>query len=257
MDSKSPIGVFDSGLGGISVLSAIHTLLPGENLIYFGDSQYNPYGTKTKEEITQRCLAICDELIRRGAKMIVVACNTATSACVNQLRDTYDVDIIGMEPALKVACDRPQPQRVAVWATDFTLKEEKFAALMHRFDEKHEIHKVACPQLVRIVEEDDLDNDQRAQAAINAYLAQAPDVDSIVLGCTHFVFFKQKLAQRLQDSIELIDGNEGTARHVKALLEQRGLLNRGEAGTITWMNTLPEKIGLSKRLFNRMEDSIE
>ncbi len=98
MDSKSPIGVFDSGLGGISVLSAIHTLLPGENLIYFGDSQYNPYGTKTKEEITQRCLAICDELIRRGAKMIVVACNTATSACVNQLRDTYDVDIIGMEP---------------------------------------------------------------------------------------------------------------------------------------------------------------
>ena len=105
MNSKNPIGVFDSGLGGISVLHTMHSLLPNENLIYLGDSKYNPYGTKTKEEITKRCIAICDEFIKQDVKAIVIACNTATSACVKLLREKYDVDIIGMEPALKVACD--------------------------------------------------------------------------------------------------------------------------------------------------------
>lgn len=114
MNSKSPIGVFDSGLGGISVLHTMHSLLPNENLIYLGDSKYNPYGTKTKEEITKRCVAICDELICHDVKAIVIACNTATSACVKLLREKYDVDIIGMEPALKVACDRGEHQRIAV-----------------------------------------------------------------------------------------------------------------------------------------------
>ena len=91
MNSKSPIGVFDSGLGGISVLHTMHSLLPNENLIYLGDSKYNPYGTKTKEEITKRCVAICDELISHDVKAIVIACNTATSACVKLLREKYDV----------------------------------------------------------------------------------------------------------------------------------------------------------------------
>ena len=104
MNSSSPIGIFDSGLGGISVLHTLYELLPNENYIFFGDSKYNPYGTKTKEEITERCIQICNDLISLDVKAIVIACNTATSACVNLLREMYDIPIIGMEPALKVAC---------------------------------------------------------------------------------------------------------------------------------------------------------
>lgn len=257
MRAESPIGVFDSGLGGISVLSSIHQLLPREDLIYIGDSKYNPYGTKSKEEITNRCIAICDQFIELGVKMIVIACNTATSACVPLLREKYDVEIIGMEPALKVACDRGPNQRVAVWATDFTLREKKFAALMHRFDQDHDIYKVPCPQLVRIVEEDDLENKERVDQVLQEYIEQSGPVDSIVLGCTHFVFFKQLLADKLSNSIELIDGNEGTARHVKDLLQKQSLLNTAGSGSISWINTLPEKVDLSKRLFNYMEDSVK
>ena len=257
MHSESPIGVFDSGLGGISVLYEIHKLLPNEDLIYLGDSQYNPYGTKTKEQITDRCIAICDRFVEMGVKMIVIACNTATSACVPLLRERYDIDIIGMEPALKVACERGADRHVAVWATNFTLKEKKFAALMHRFDQEHSIEKVACPTLVRIVEEDDLDNEARVNEVLTGYIRQSGAVDSIVLGCTHFVFFKKRLEEMLPASIELIDGNFGTARHVRELLEQKHLINENGSGTISWINTLPEKIGLSKKLFSHMEDSIK
>ncbi len=130
MNASSPIGVFVSGMGGISVLSTLHEMMPNEDLIFFGDSKYNPYGTKTREEITERCMTICEKFIAYDVKAIVVACNTATSACVNLLREKYDIDIIGMEPALKVACEMGENQHVAVWATDFTLKDMKFAYLM-------------------------------------------------------------------------------------------------------------------------------
>ena len=171
MNSKSPIGVFDSGLGGISVLHTMHSLLPNENLIYLGDSKYNPYGTKTKEEITKRCVAICDELICHDVKAIVIACNTATSACVKLLREKYDVDIIGMEPALKVACDRGEHQRIAVWATQLTLSEKKFANLMNRFKGEHHIIKVPCPELVRMVEDNKLDDAYLVESCLKEYLA--------------------------------------------------------------------------------------
>ena len=125
MQAESPIGIFDSGLGGISVLHTIHQLMPQEDLIYIGDSKYNPYGTKTKEEITERCIKICDTFMNLGCKAIVIACNTATSACVPLLREKYPVDIIGMEPALKVACSLGKHQRIAVWAIFFYIERRK------------------------------------------------------------------------------------------------------------------------------------
>lgn len=255
MNSKSPIGVFDSGLGGISVLHTMHSLLPNENLIYFGDSKYNPYGTKTKEEITKRCIAICDELISQGVKAIVIACNTATSACVKLLRKKYDVDIIGMEPALKVACDRSAHQRIAVWATDLTLSEKKFADLMNRFKDEHHIVKVPCPKLVRMVEDDKLDDTALVESVLKEYL-QASDyknLDSIVLGCTHFPFYTKYL-EKLCPKVHIVEGSVGTTLHTKDLLEQKGLLNTSsEEGTIKWMNTMDSKFEQSKCLFKKLE----
>lgn len=251
MNSKCPIGVFDSGLGGISVLKTLTSVMPKEDFIYLGDSLYNPYGTKTKEEITERCIVICDRFMSMGVKAIVIACNTATSACVPLLRKRYpDIDIIGMEPALKVAADFGSHQRIAVWATELTLKEKKFACLMDRFKDEHQIIKVACPDLVREVEEDRLEDLVLVKNTLEKYLSLSKDVDSIVLGCTHFVFYKSMLST-LTDAC-LVDGNLGTAIHTLDLLRKRDLLN-DSGGSITWLNTLEAKIDLSKRLFGLLE----
>ena len=142
MEHSQPIGIFDSGLGGISVLRELRTLLPKEHFLYFGDSAYAPYGIKDKALITERCITICDDLVARGAKAIVVACNTATSACVGVLRERYDLPIVGMEPALKVAAERGAHQRIIVTATQLTLKEQKFARLMERFQNEHKVAMV-------------------------------------------------------------------------------------------------------------------
>lgn len=125
MNNRQPIGIFDSGLGGISVLKELRLLLPHEHFIYYGDSAHAPYGIKEKAEITARCIEICDYLIDQGVKAIVIACNTATSACVNLLRKRYSLPIIGMEPALKVAAEQGEHQRIIVTATPLTLKEQK------------------------------------------------------------------------------------------------------------------------------------
>lgn len=254
MNSNSSIGVFDSGLGGISVLATIHKLLPNEDLIFFGDSKYNPYGTKTKAEITERCIKICDWFVSQDVKAIVVACNTATSACVDVLRQRYRIDIIGMEPALKVACEREQCSKIAVWATDLTLKEKKFANLMERFDQDHTIYRVPCPKLVEIVEQDQLDDVNGTQRTIDDYILQSRHANCIVLGCTHFVFYRDILKKTLKN-VTLVDGNEGTARHLKDILEQKKILN-GSGGLISWYNTVPEKIKLSESLLERMEETV-
>ena len=255
MNSRSPIGVFDSGLGGISVLHTVHALLPNENLVYLGDSKYNPYGTKTKEEITKRCIAICDEFIKMDVKAIIIACNTATSACVDVLRQKYDVDIIGMEPALKVACDRGEHQKIAVWATNLTLAEKKFANLMNRFKDAHHIVKVPCPKLVEMVEQDQLEDRALVESVLMEYLkvCDYQHLDSIVLGCTHFPFYTNYL-KKLCPNVHIIEGSVGTTLHTKDLLEQKDLLNKSnELGRIIWKNTLDSKIELSKRLFQKLE----
>lgn len=257
MHVDDPIGVFDSGMGGVSVVHSIHQLMPNENILFLGDSKYNPYGLKSKEEITERCIKICDYFIQQHVKAIVIACNTATSACVPLLREKYDVDIIGMEPALKVACEQGNHQKIAVWATPFTLKEKKFSHLMKRFEDEHDIYKVPCPKLVQIVEEDELDNDIIVNAALEEYISQAQDVNSIVLGCTHFIFYKNLLKNKVSDSVHIVDGNEGTANHLKDLLAEKDLLRKEGPSLIQWENTLSEKANLSKRLFQKLEEEYE
>lgn len=247
VNSKSPIGVFDSGLGGLSVLKTLRNLFPEEDFIFLGDSLYNPYGIKTKEQIVERCIAICDLLVEKDVKAIVIACNTATSASVPLLRKRYDIDIIGMEPALKVACELGENQRIAVWATDYTLKEKKFSNLLNRFKDAHTIYKVPCPKLVRIVEEDRLEDKEYVQSVLEDYISQAGEVDSIVLGCTHFVFFKDYL-QEMLPHVHVVDGNVGTANRVKDVLAKKGLLNSNQVGTVTLLNTLEDRLSLERKL---------
>ncbi|MDO4465780.1 MAG: glutamate racemase [Bacillota bacterium] len=247
MNSKSPIGVFDSGLGGLSVLKTLRKMLPHEDFIFLGDSLHNPYGTKTKEEITERCIAICDTLIERDVKAIVIACNTATSASVPILRKKYNIDIIGMEPALKVACEMGAHQKIAVWATDYTLREKKFMNLMNRFKDEHEIYRIPCPKLVRLVEEEKLEDIALVKEVLQGYINQVQPVDSIVLGCTHFVFYKEIL-QEMLPNVHIVDGNVGTANRLISILSKKGLLNEEHEGCITLLNTLEDRLPLEHKL---------
>lgn len=227
-----PIGVFDSGFGGISVLGTLRQVLPNEHFIFYGDSAFAPYGEKSKEAIKERCFAICEHLIERNVKAIVIACNTATSACVKELRAHYDIPIIGMEPALKPAVHGLNNQCVVVMATPFTLKEEKFALLMNRYSENNTIIKLATPKLVRIVENDKLNDLAYVKEVLNDYFKDIDlnKVDAIVLGCTHFVFYKDIIKQIIPNHIKIYDGNLGTALHLKDTLAQLNLLANNQGG---------------------------
>ncbi len=254
INTESPIGVFDSGLGGLTVAADLKKALPHENILFFGDSARNPYGTKTRDQVEQYSLEIVRDLEEKGVKAVVIACNTATSCAASRLRSTFDFDIIGMEPALKVAADLKTPSTIAVWATDLTLSEEKFAHLEERFDQDHRIIKVACPRLVELVEQDRLDDQEAVDQALKEYLSKSKDAEFIVLGCTHFLYYKSRLASLADPSVTIVDGNEGTVRRVKSLLGKRNLLSKEGAGQMVIENSLEEKIPLSKKLIRKLEE---
>ena len=239
MTSTAPIGVFDSGLGGISVVRQIVQDMPHERVLYFGDSANAPYGTKTPQEVRRLSFDIMERFMSQGVKAVVIACNTATSAAVNALRDHYDIPIIGMEPALKVACDRGDtaagdgpaparhmPQHVIVAATPLTLREHKFAALMDRFKANNMISPQPCPDLVVIVESGRLCDHDLVMRTLHRYFDgyDLPSIDSVVLGCTHFVFYRDYFRELLPSTTAIIDGNRGTVRHLGMVLESLGKL---------------------------------
>ena len=208
-NSKKAIGVFDSGLGGISVLRDLKELMPNEDFIYFGDSAYAPYGVKTKEQITERCVEIIDFFISKGVKAVVIACNTATSASANYLRKKYkDLPIIGMEPALKVATQGVKNNNIVVMATPLTLKEKKFETLMHKFRGNNKVVKMPCPKLVEIVENDLLDDKNIVIDQLKDYYKDVnmDNLDSVVLGCTHFIFYRDYLNQILTENNKIENG---------------------------------------------------
>ncbi|BAQ31036.1 glutamate racemase [Bifidobacterium scardovii] len=250
MASTAPIGVFDSGLGGISVARQIMKDMPHERVLYFGDSANAPYGTRPPEQVRELSFAIVERFVRQGVKAVVIACNTATSAAVNELRDHYDIPIIGMEPALKVACDRGDrpdgthvPQRVIVAATPLTLREHKFAALMDRFKADNVISPEPCPGLVEIVEHGRLSDRDLVMRTLHGYFDQYDlhAIDAVVLGCTHFVFYREYFRDLLPSTAAIIDGNEGTVRHLGVVLESLGkLAPEAASGSIELDNSSSE-----------------
>ncbi|KFI45655.1 glutamate racemase [Bifidobacterium bohemicum] len=233
MTSNAPIGVFDSGLGGISVVREIRRQMPNESIIYFGDSANAPYGTKPTEEVRTLTQNVAEHLASQGIKALVAACNTASSAADTYLHQTYDFPIVEMEPALKVACDRGhgKPQRVIVAATELTLNERKFSALMQRFSSKHTVYRQPCPDLVEIVENDQLENHDLVMATLHRYFDEydLASIDAVVLGCTHFVFYRDYFRELLPGHVAIVDGNAGTVRQLHHLLEINDTLADAEA----------------------------
>ena len=185
-----PIAVFDSGVGGISVLIELVKLMPEENYIYFGDSANAPYGSRTTEEVRQLPLNAAKKLTSEyGLKALVIACNTATAAAVKDVRETYpDLIVIGIEPALKVAADHFPGGRIGVMATEVTLREEKFDILLHRFDEDCTITKIPAPGLVQLIEAGKVDVDETEALLRQILRDHIGKLDALVLGCTHNPF---------------------------------------------------------------------
>ena len=258
MDNKNKaIGVFDSGLGGVSVLKELIKSMPNEKFIYFGDSANAPYGIKTKEEITERCIEIIDFFLKEGVKAIVIACNTATSAAANILREKYSqLPIIGMEPALKVAADGKVDNTIVVMATPLTLREEKFNKLMSQYDDENTVIKMPCPELVNIVENDLLDDEKVVKTQLTNYYKDLnmDKINSVVLGCTHFVFYRDYMEKILNHNIKIVYGNKGTTNHLKDVLRERNeLRDENEEGSVTIYNSSKDKrfIKLSEKLLNR------
>lgn len=241
------IAVFDSGVGGISVLKELIKLMPRENYLYFGDSANAPYGGRTTEDVRQLTMAAADMLMARGVKALVVACNTATAAAITQLREAYpDTIIIGIEPALKVAADRFPGGHVGVMATPVTLREDKFNHQMERFP-GIQVSTIPVPALVELVEAGHTD-DPEVEALLRPALEQyAGKLDAVVLGCTHYPFAAKTIRRILGEKTAVLDGGEGTARETRRRLEEAGLLSDGP-GVLQMENSSHDPVMLARSM---------
>lgn len=256
---QQPIAVFDSGMGGISVLRELVSIMPNENYIYFGDSKHAPYGTKSKEEVRKLTINHAEALFEKGAKGLVVACNTATSAAVAKLREMYPrIPIVGIEPAVKPAVYCKDHPRVLVMATPMTIREEKFRKLMARYEDLAEIIPLPCPGLMDFVERGDLEGeDLQKYLAELLYEFQEEKVDAAVLGCTHYPFVRKMIQKALGSEVKIFDGGAGTAREMKRRLLEAGLLNDSLCqGEVVFFNSLEDgrKRTLAKALFEMKAD---
>lgn len=220
------IGFFDSGVGGLSVLHQALQMLPHEQFVFFADEDHVPYGTKTREQVQEYVGQAFEFLVKQQhVKAIVTACNTATSVAVPAMRQRYDIPIIGMEPAAKKALDLDGTHRVLVIATPITVKGEKLELLIERVDKEHLVDRLALPQLVTFAEKQEFNS-----PAVTAYLQKefAPydfkQYSAVVLGCTHFNYFKDTMRKLLPGNVHFVDGNEGTVNELIRRLKERNEL---------------------------------
>lgn len=227
VNCQHPIGILDSGVGGISVLCELRRCLPHEDYIYYADTAYAPYGIQSVNAVRNHVLRVIDFLIEHNCKAIVVACNTATSAAIEDIRNRLPHPIVGMEPALKPAVARYKNQHIVVMGTPMTLQEEKFQQLLARFSANTQISLLPDSHLVELVEQGQTLTPQTV-AYIQSLFApySLPSIKAVVLGCTHFLFVKPALQRVLGSSVDLVDGNHGTALQLKRLLAHHRLLNK-------------------------------
>ena len=256
-EMQRPIGVFDSGVGGISVLRELVALMPNENFIFYGDSKNAPYGTKTLEEVRKLTLADAEYLRSRNVKALVVACNTATSAAIHILREKYqkEIPVIGIEPALKPAVSVKENPRVLVMATPMTLREKKFHNLMQKFQDQAEIISLPCPGLVEFVERGELSGEALEHFLKNLFAPyQERKVDAVVLGCTHYPLVRKTIQKVLGSGVAVFDGGAGTARETLHKLKEYSLVSDAVTpGTVQFYNSTEDQamIELSKYLLEQ------
>ncbi|MCU7938097.1 MAG: glutamate racemase [gamma proteobacterium symbiont of Bathyaustriella thionipta] len=238
MKNNQPIGIFDSGVGGLSVLQHIHQLLPHEHILYVADSGHAPYGCKDDTFVEQRSRVITEHLIKQGAKAIVIACNTATASIIETFRDQYGIPFIGVEPGIKPAIAISKNANIGIMATTATLSSTRYSELTQRFGDNVNLHNQACPGLADLVEAGLLDAPETIQLLQNYLQAlKEKNVDTIVLGCTHYSFLSTQIRQIVGRSTQLIDTSYAIAEQLARVLEQENLTNQSRHGSIEYFTT--------------------
>ena len=222
---NSPIGVFDSGVGGLSILQAIAEQLPNERLIYLADTAFAPYGDRSDEQIIERAFAITAWMVEQGCKAVVVACNTATAAAIQALREHFSLPLIGVEPGLKPAIAHSPTGRVGVIATSYTVRSEKFRRLVQTLAQDVVLTVQACPGLVETLEQPQ-EHEAKLDTLLATYLEpmKRNAVDTLVLGCTHYIFLRERISDYLGQNVEILDTASAIAREV-----ERQLIRTGQA----------------------------
>ena len=239
IDKQGYIAVFDSGVGGISVLKRLIHRLPNEQFLYYGDSANAPYGDRSEAEILALTQAAVAKILTRPVKALVIACNTATAVAIETLRQAYpDLPIIGIEPAIKPAAESYPAGKVGVMGTTATLESSRFQALVARHSDRCDFIPIPVPQLAPLVEQG-IGNSRKTYKMLNKILLPYKDqLDAIVLGCTHYPFATQSI-RACVGLLPLLDGGIGTANQVKKVLTRQGLLNPGPGGLL-WENSSPD-----------------
>ena len=246
------IGIFDSGVGGVSVLRDMARMLPHERFVYYGDNLNAPYGVKSEKEIRTLAMNVADVLLALHIKALVVACNTATSAAIIQLREQLSMPVIGMEPALKPASQMCRGGQVLVLATPVTLRENKFQRLLKSYESEAEVLPLPCPGLVEMIEKGILEGPE-LEALLKNLLREAlsPPPDAVVLGCTHYPLVQRSIRKVIGSPVEIFQGGPGTARETGRRLEEAGLRRKDGKGRLEFRSSdeMGSWIPLAEKLF--------
>lgn len=257
MSSTKPIGLFDSGIGGTSIWREIHNLLPHEDTIYLADSKNAPYGKKTKQEIINLCKKNVDFLLEQGSKIIVVACNTATTNAIKELRAKYDVPFIGIEPAIKPAANLSSTQTIGILATKGTLNSELFNKQVENYTNVNILEQVGYG-LVELIEGGKIDSEEMRNL-LKIYLRPMvkANIDYLVLGCSHYPYLIPEIEKIIPKHVRIIDSGQAVAKQTKAVLEKNGLINTSEnkAKNLFYVNSddtvLKNILGFSDNVFQK------
>ena len=241
MSNKKPIGLFDSGVGGTSIWKEVHALLPNESTIYLADSKNAPYGQKTQEEIIELSKKNTAFLLENNCKLIIVACNTATTNAIKVLRATYDIPFIGIEPAIKPAALHSKTQKIGILATQGTLNSELFHQTVALYSDVKVVEQIGF-DLVTLIENGEM-HSKRMTQLLNDYLLPmvAQDIDYLVLGCTHYPYLIPQIKKIIPKHIKIIDSGEAVAKQTKHILEINNLFNNTKDAKQTfYINNPPE-----------------
>lgn len=256
MSYNNSIGFFDSGIGGTSIWKAVNTLLPNENTIYLADSKNAPYGLKSKEEIIQLCYKNTDFLLKQNCKIIVVACNTATTNAIKELRHKYNIPFIGIEPAIKPAASNSKTHKIGILATKGTITSDLFHEKIKLYNNIQIIEQIGFG-LVELIESGQI-NSFEMKTLLIKYLTPMVEqnIDYLVLGCSHYPYLIPQIRQILPSQIQIIDSGEAVAKQTKKILEQHNLLNGKEALSPQYyfysnanLKVLQDVVGFQKNTF--------
>ncbi len=240
-EAERAIGLFDSGVGGLTVLDCVQQILPAENLIYVADTAHAPYGDKSVDYICERSQHMCDLLIDREVKAIVIACNTATAAAASVLREQYELPIIAMEPGVKPALAISKSGVIGVLATAETAHSKQLDDLVSRYAGEKQVLIQACPGLVELIEAGETDGN-KTQKLLQRYLQPLLDagVDTLVLGCSHYPLIHQQIQSLVGEKIELVETGAPVARELQRRLSKNNLLNSAsDSGKVQVFSSAP------------------